>query len=122
MPRPRKEQLPELSLSQNVGENIARIRKSHGLTQIELGNLIGISQYQVSDYEIGRIHLSDEMIVRFCLALKTSADRLLGLKIDEEEEFSLKFTKRIQKMEKLPEADQKSLLKLIDVFLKGAEK
>ncbi|MBC6712423.1 helix-turn-helix domain-containing protein [Treponema sp. Marseille-Q3903] len=120
MPHPRKEKLPELNLS--IGENISRIRKSRGLTQIELGELIGINQYQISDYEIGRLHLSDEMIIRFAKALKTSSDEILGLKDSEIEKPSLRLTKRLVKIETLSEADQKSLLKTIDMFLKAAEK
>lgn len=122
MPRPRKEKLPDLNLSQSIGENISRIRKSRGLTQIELGELIGINQYQISDYEIGRLHLSDEMIIRFAKALKTSSDEILGLKDSEIEKPSLRLTKRLVKIETLSEADQKSLLKTIDMFLKAAEK
>lgn len=124
MPRPRKEKLPELNLSQSIGQNIARIRKSRGLTQIELGNIIGINQYQISDYEIGRLHLSDEMIIRFAKALKTTSDDILGLKESDTdiEKPSLKIIRRLIKIEKLPEADQKSLLKTIDMFLKAAEK
>lgn len=124
MPRPRKEKLPELNLSQSIGQNIARIRKSRGLTQIELGNIIGINQYQISDYEIGRLHLSDEMIIRFAKALKTTSDDILGLKEsnNDVEKPSLKIIRRLIKIEKLSEADQKSLLKTIDMFLKAAEK
>lgn len=122
MPRPRKEKLPDLNLSQSIGENISRIRKSRGLTQIELGKLIGINQYQISDYEIGRLHLSDEMIIRFAKALKTSADEMLGLNDSQIEKQSLKLTRRLMKIKKLSEADQKSLLKTIDMFLKAAEK
>lgn len=122
MPHPRKEKLPELNLSQSIGENTSRIRKSRGLTQIELGELIGINQYQISDYEIGRLHLSDEMIIRFAKALKTSSDEILGLKDSEIEKPSLRLTKRLVKIETLSEADQKSLLKTIDMFLKAAEK
>lgn len=122
MPRPRKEKLPELELSQTIGENLSRIRKSRGLTQIELGELIGINQYQISDYEIGRLHLSDEMIIRFAKALHTSADKILGLDSSETEKHPLKLTKRLSKIELLSEADQKSLLKTIDMFIKAAEK
>ncbi len=124
MPRPSKEKLPELNLSHSIGQNIACIRKSRGLTQIELGNIIEINQYQISDYEIGRLHLSDEMIIRFAKALKTTSDDILGLKESDTdiEKPSLKIIRRLIKIEKLPEADQKSLLKTIDMFLKAAEK
>ena len=82
MPRPRKIDLPQINQSETVGNRIAKLRKLKGMTQNDLGDLIGISRYQVSDYEIGRLHLSDEMLIRFSNALNTSADFLLGIEND----------------------------------------
>lgn len=64
------------------------------------------------------------MIIRFAKALKTTSDDILGLKESDTdiEKPSLKIIRRLIKIEKLPEADQKSLLKTIDMFLKAAEK
>jgi transcriptional regulator with XRE-family HTH domain len=122
MPRPRKQPLPILEFSSEaIGRRLAKIRKSRGLTQIQLAERIGINQYQISDYETGRLHLADEMIIRFAKALETSADSILGINGTPLDMPSLKLVKRLSKIENLPPNQQKVLLKNIDMFLKAAE-
>ncbi len=74
MPRPRKNPLPTLDGSKEpIGYRLAFIRKAKGLTQVQVAEHIGIPQYLVSDYETGRLHLSDDMIIRFTKALGASS-------------------------------------------------
>jgi len=125
MPRKRKQDLPPLKLgNETVGQRLARLRKEQGYTQQELADRIGITQTSVSDYETGRLRLNDELIARFALALKVSADVMLGLKGSKRGEIkpSLKIIRRLNKITTLPAAQQKALLKTIDMFLKAAGK
>ena len=83
---PKKPDLPSLELKNStpIGKRIAKIRKRIGLTQEELGKKIGIKRFMVSDYELGRVRLYDEMVARFAIALEVTTDYLLGLKDDPE--------------------------------------
>lgn len=120
MPRPRKNPLPILDGSKEpVGYRLASIRKAKGLTQVQVAERIGIPQYLVSDYETGRLHLSDDMIIRFAKSLGASSDMILGLDGHSLEAPSLRLIKRFKKIELLPVAKQKALLQTIDGFLKG---
>ena len=120
MPRPLKNPLPVLAIpSQSIGVRLASIRKSSGMTQAQIAQQIGIEQYLVSSYETGRLHLSDDMLIRFAKALGTSSDSILGLDGSEIEQLSLKLVRRLKKIEELPLAKQKVLLQSIDGFLKG---
>lgn len=120
MPRPFKQPLPELDTpSDLIGQRLAALRKSRGITQTQLAQLIGISQYLVSNYETGRLHLSDDMIIRFAKTLESTSDAILGLDGTELESQSLRLVKRLKKIELLPQAKQKALLQTIDGFLKG---
>jgi len=100
---------------------IATFRKAKGLSQEALAEVIGISRKQVSDYELGRAHPNDEVIVRFALALGTSADTLLVLKDVEYKEHSpnLRFTRRIRELEALPELKKKAILKTLDDLIRA---
>jgi transcriptional regulator with XRE-family HTH domain len=125
MPRAFKNQLPPLDEKyRNLGKRIASIRKKQGLTQVKLAEKIGISQYLISDYETGRLHLSDEMLIRFANALRTSADIILGLKdsLKSEKEPSLRIQKRLKKIATLSIADQRALLRNIDMYLRAVDK
>ena len=120
MPRPFKQALPILELTTDpIGKRISQLRKSQGLTQTELAQNIGISQYLVSSYETGRLHLSDDMIIRLAKALSTSSDNILGIDGSEVDTPSLRLVKRLKKIEMLPSQKQKALLQTIDGFLKG---
>ena len=124
MPRAFRKELPPLEKKhQDIGSRLASIRKKRRMTQTKLAEAIGISQYLVSDYETGRLHLSDEMLIRFAKTLKVSADAILGLKDEGGVELgtSLRLQKRISEIAKLPAADQRALLRNIDMFLRASK-
>jgi len=90
-----------------------------------LANKIGIERHLISDYERGKIRLYDEMVARFAIALGISTDDLLGLKEGShiiKDVPSLRIIKRVKRIEKLPLSKQKSLLQIIDGFLKSEGK
>jgi transcriptional regulator with XRE-family HTH domain len=122
MPRRLKAKLPPLPTGpETIGERIARFRKAAGLTQSKLAEKIGIKRSLVTDYEIGRLRLNGEMIVRFALALTVSADLLLGLADASGlvEKPDLKVTRRLREIERLPPHQKRSLLLTIDAYLKA---
>ena len=122
MPRPPKntpQPLPIFPLP--VGKRIAELRKAKGLSQQGLADQIGLSQKQMTAYETAKVHLNDEMIVRFALALGVSSDELLGLKdLDtSQDSLSLRFTRRIRELDQLPEAKKKVILQLLDDLIRA---
>ena len=126
MPRVSKAILPPLKLvNETIAQRITCIRKQRGYTQKELANKIGIERHLISDYERGKIRLYDEMVARFAIALGISTDDLLGLKESNhiiKDVPSLRIIKRVKRIEKLPLSKQKSLLQIIDGFLKSEGK
>jgi len=125
MPRRSTLQLPPLDLGdETLGQRLARLRKQRAMTQVELAQKIGIIQSLVSEYERDKLRLNAEMLARFALALKVSADELLGLRKlpSNGKHPSRKVLRRLRKIEKLPSHDQATLLKTIDTFLRGAER
>jgi len=64
------------------------------------------------------------MVIRFARVLEVTTDELLGVKAskDNGNRLSLKLLQRTKKIETLPPSQQKTLLKTIDTFLKGAQK
>lgn len=125
MPQVPNYKLKDLHISdKDIGQNISNLRKKRGLTQKELADQIGISQSLLSHYEIGRLHLSSLMIIKIARSLKISADKILCINSNNQDEatvHSLKIIKRLKKIDQLSSFEQKALLKTIDNFLKGAE-
>lgn len=104
---------------EQIGLNIAKIRKSKGFTQSELAEKIGISQNLVSHYEVGRLKISAEMVIHFSLALKVSTDRILGLtSIDDSyDPISPSLFRKMKEIEKLSPTEKRALLKTIDKYI-----
>ncbi len=122
MPRVPKQELPQLSpQNETIGYRIAKYRKLRGMTQQELAEAIGIERILVSDYERGRIRLYDEMLGRFSIALKVTADTLLGIENDSAQvpNISLRFLKRLTVIETFPEAKKKHILRTLDDSIKA---
>jgi len=124
MPKTSRLKLPPLDLGkETIGQRIARLRKERGYTQLELADKMGIIQALVSDYERDKLRLHSEMVVRFAQALEVSTDELHGIRTAKKNgnKPNLKIVRRLKKIEELPSAQQKVLLKTIDIFLKGTE-
>jgi len=120
MPRPSKNSpLPVPPLP--IGARIALLRKAQGLSQEGLAEVMGISRKQIADYEAGRVRMNDEMVVRFALTLKVSADELLGLKDNDEIKNApaLRFTRRLRELQELPEQKRKAILKTLDDLIRA---
>lgn len=106
------------------GKRLAVLRKAAGLTQKELGEKVGVSNRVIHYYEGETNYPAAHLIEPLAKALNASTDELLGVK-EIKKETSPKqaaLWKRLRKIEALPQSKQKTLLKTIDTFLKGAEK
>ncbi len=92
------------------------IVKKKGLSQAELGKMIGTSGDVVGRYERGDITPSVEVVSKIADALEVSVDYLLGkttLKLDKQA------VKRLEDISKLPQDNKKFvlILNLIDMAL-----
>jgi len=113
--------LKPIDPEETIGQRVSRIRKSKGLTQVDVSQRIGITQALYSSYERGRLRLSAEMVAQIALVLKTSADEILGLQKNTDEEMADRgFLRRMKKIETLSRGQRKMLFSNIDMFLKGA--
>lgn len=61
----------------SIGNRIARLRKSAGLTQAELSALIGINEKNLSAIERGKNGIAMNTLVALCKTLHASADYIL---------------------------------------------
>lgn len=123
MPPRSRLKLPKIDLGEETfGQRLTRIRKSRGLTQVELAEQMGLVQPLISDYENDKLRPHGEMVARFALALEVSADELLGVKPGKTNgrKPSRKVLRRLERIEALPPHQQATLLKTIDTFLRGA--
>jgi transcriptional regulator with XRE-family HTH domain len=107
-----------------IAKRLRDLRKSRGLTQVEVAAQLGIPQTLVSEYERGTVRLHGAIVTALAKLLRVSTDELLGVKPlkDHGPVQDRRILRRIQRIEKLPKRSKQALLKTIDLYLEGAEK
>lgn len=115
MPRKKRE-------DSSFGPRLATLRKTRGLTQVQLAEIAGTTQRSISYYENDDGVPPSSVVVVLARALQVSADELLGLKpppqpmtaaIEEDPE-TRRLWKRFQVVTQLPEKDQRAVIRLIN--------
>lgn len=123
MPPKSRLKRPKVDLGKaSLSERLTRVRKSRGLTQVELAQQMGLIQSLTSDYENEKLRPHGEMVARIALTLEASADELLGVNPTKSNDRkpSRKVLRRLERIEALPPHQQATLLKSIDTFLRDA--
>lgn len=52
-------------LNENIGKKLKQLRKERGITTKVLGRYIGVSQQQISRYELGINHINIDALAKF---------------------------------------------------------
>jgi transcriptional regulator with XRE-family HTH domain len=117
LPR-RRYRMKERTLK-GFGERLKQIRLGRGLTQQELGDAVGVSNRVIAYYESEGAQPPGALLVELAQVLEVSADELLGIgplreKVSAKQ---ARIRKRLQRVEQLPPADQRAVLKLVDALV-----
>jgi len=100
------------------GKRLFALRKTRGLTQVQLAEALGTTQRVISYYETEAELPPSTAIIPLARVLEVSTDELLGLKpADPNGNSSIqkqRLWKRFQKMDVLPTKDQRAVIRLIN--------
>lgn len=101
------------------GARLAELRQARGLSQDELAALVEVSRRVIAYYEVQSAQPPGALLVDLAHALKVSTDELLGVKPVREtlSPKTARLLKRLRRIEELPPADQRAVLKLVDAMI-----
>ncbi len=101
------------------GRRLARIRKSQGITQAQLGEKVGVSNRVIAYYETESDQPPGALLIDLCKALRVSSGELLGIAPPKElkNPKMARLMNRLKRVADLPQADQRSVLQHIDALL-----
>lgn len=103
------------------GKRLVQIRKAKGLTQVELGKRIGVSQRIIHHYENKAEYPPTQKLIELAQALDMSVDDLLGIKNNGSNEafqdIKPTLAKKLRRASKLPPHDLKALSTFIDALI-----
>lgn len=113
-----RDQMKERTL-EGFGQRLKVIRQGRALTQQELGDKVGVSQRVIAYYESDDAQPPGALLVDLAQALQVTADELLGIEPVKEKVSAkrARLRKRLQRVEKLPAADQRAVLKFVDALV-----
>jgi len=99
-----------------LGLRLFRARRAKGLTQEQLGELVGLSKRMVAHYEVGSKAMTVEMLQRIANTLGFTVAQLLGEKEIANNTTPIKpaVRKRIEALISLPPVDQQAIFRMID--------
>ena len=104
----------------DVGVRLRGLREARNISQVELAKRLGITQSNVSEMERGIRSVTSHFAVRLAQTLHVSIDEILIGSNGTAEKTplaSVKVLRRIQRIEKLPEARQRVVLRFIDALI-----
>jgi transcriptional regulator with XRE-family HTH domain len=103
------------------GPRLAQLRRSRGLTQAQLGELVDVSYRMIAHYERPDAQPPGPILPDLARALRVSTDQLLGVRPlqDGPSPRTARLLKRLQRVEELPPADQRAVLKFLDALLEA---
>ena len=112
---------PSLTPSSKSGAHLAHLRKTAGLSQVQLAEAINIPQRSVSFYERQATSLPSHLLPKLAYALDVSIETLLGLPEASNPQTKRgpksELEKRFEKIRKLPRKEQQLIVDVLDRFV-----
>jgi transcriptional regulator with XRE-family HTH domain len=110
---------PQTTTTETFGDRLARLRKARGLTQSELGELVGSSQRMLTYYERRSGRPPAHLLPRLADALHVTVDELVGYERLKEAQAprNPRLWRKLRDIEKLGDADRKAVLRFVDALL-----
>ena len=99
------------------GARLAALRKRKGLTQVQFAEQLGVSQRMITYYENEARRPPTQLLPEIARVLGVAIDELLNgseVEIVEAPKLNKRLLRRFEKLQELPIADQKAVLRMID--------
>jgi len=101
-----------------LGQRVSELRKAQGLTQLQLAELLGLSQQQVASYENGTRRIPINRVHNVAKMLGVPVEELLGSYSENAKRGPTpRFQRQLEQISHLPRIKQRFLTDMLDAFL-----
>jgi len=105
----------------DLGRRIADARRDHGITQVQLAEILGVSQQQMLSFEKGRRRVPVSALPQLADTLGVTAEHLLGTDTKSGKRGPTpKIQEQLERLSRLPRSKQKFVTEMIDTVLQQA--
>lgn len=107
-----------------LGGRIARLRKQQDITQVQLADLIGVTQQTINSYETGRRRIPVSLLPAIAKRLGVAVEALLtdDAKAAAKRGPTPKLQQQMDRITQLPRARQQFVMQVIDSVLAQASR
>jgi transcriptional regulator with XRE-family HTH domain len=107
-----------------LGARIAALRKDQGITQVQLAELLGVSQQTITAYEVGRRRIQVSALPVIAKALGVAVEALLGeaTQASAKRGPAPKLQQQMERIHRLPKAQQRFVMQVLDSVLAQASR
>ena len=105
-----------------LGGKIASLRKEQQITQVQLAEVLGISQQYMQAFEAGRRKVPSSMLPTLAEVLAASVEELIGIASTDGKKRgpAPKLLKQVEQISQLPKAKQKFVMEMLDTVIQQA--
>jgi len=104
-----------------LGQKVATLRKEQRLTQVQLAEILGISQQHMASFEKGIRKIPSSMLPALAQVFGTSVDELLGVGTSKRKRGpTSKLQQQLERVSQLPRAKQRFVIEMLDTVLQQA--
>ena len=105
-----------------LGLKIATLRKEQQITQVQLAEILGISQQYMQAFEAGRRKVPSSMLPTLAEVLAVSVEELIGVTASQGKKRgpAPKLLKQVEQISQLPKAKQKFVMEMLDTVIQQA--
>lgn len=102
-----------------MGERITQLRKARGITQVQLAEILGVSQQTVQAYEVGRRRIQVSALPVVARTLSVSLEELFGETSQAKSKRgpASQLERSIERIGQLPKSKQRFVLEMLDTVL-----
>ncbi len=102
-----------------LGEHIAERRKAQGITQIQMAEMLGVSQQTINSYEVARRRVPASALPVLAKKLSVSIDELLGMTNGKSKRGpASNLQRQIEQVGLMPRSKQKFITEMLDALMK----
>jgi len=107
-----------------LGNRIAQLRKEQDITQVQLAELLGVSQQTITAYEVGRRRIQVSALPVIARALHVSIEELIGndARRNSKRGPASRLQQQLDQISQLPRAQQKFVSQMLDTVLQQASR
>jgi transcriptional regulator with XRE-family HTH domain len=107
-----------------LGARIAALRKDQTLTQVQLAQVLGLTQQMIASYEVGRRRVPVSLLPQVAATLAVSLEELIGKKDVRPAKRgpAPKLQQQIERIQKLPKSRQRFVMEMLDTVLQQADR